>query len=46
MTNPNSFDFLVGNWTSRQRRLRTVLAGSDEWYEFTATCAAGTSSTA
>jgi hypothetical protein len=35
MTNPNSFDFLVGNWTSRQRRLRTVLAGSDDWYEFT-----------
>ena len=35
MTNANSFDFLVGTWSSRQRRLRTVLAGSDEWYEFT-----------
>lgn len=30
----NSFDFFVGTWTSRQRRLRTVLAGSDDWYEF------------
>jgi hypothetical protein len=35
MTNANNFDFLVGTWTSRQRRLRTVLAGGDEWYEFT-----------
>ncbi|GGS95325.1 hypothetical protein ACFFV7_23120 [Nonomuraea spiralis] len=31
----NNFDFFVGTWTSRQRRLRKVLAGSDEWYEFT-----------
>jgi len=30
----NDFDFLVGTWTSTQRRLRTVLSGSDEWYEF------------
>jgi hypothetical protein len=30
----NNFDFLVGNWTSKQRRLREVLAGSDDWYEF------------
>jgi hypothetical protein len=30
----NNFDFLVGNWTSKQRRLREILAGSDEWYEF------------
>ncbi|GII00089.1 hypothetical protein [Planobispora takensis] len=30
----NSFDFLVGTWTSRQRRLRRVLAGDDEWYGF------------
>lgn len=35
MTSANTFDFLVGTWTSRQRRLRAVLAGSDEWYEFT-----------
>jgi len=30
----NDFDFFVGTWTSRQRRLRRVLAGSDDWYEF------------
>jgi hypothetical protein len=30
----NNFDFLVGNWTSKQRRLREILAGSDDWYEF------------
>ncbi|MEV4517191.1 hypothetical protein AB0K00_50585 [Dactylosporangium sp. NPDC049525] len=33
----NSFDFIVGTWTSTQRRLRKVLAGSDDWYEFPAT---------
>jgi len=31
----NNFDFFVGAWTSTQRRLREVLAGSDDWYEFT-----------
>jgi hypothetical protein len=30
----NNFDFLVGMWTSTQRRLREVLNNSDEWYEF------------
>jgi hypothetical protein len=30
----NNFDFLVGTWTSTQRRLRAVLNDSDEWYEF------------
>ncbi|SCG68336.1 hypothetical protein [Micromonospora inositola] len=30
----NSFDWFVGTWTSTQRRLRTVLTGCDEWYEF------------
>ena len=30
----NSFDFLVGTWTSTQRRLREVLNNCDEWYEF------------
>jgi hypothetical protein len=30
----NTFDFLVGTWTSTQRRLRRVLDGCDEWYEF------------
>jgi hypothetical protein len=36
MTN-NNFDFFVGTWTTRQRRLRKILAGSDEWYEFSGT---------
>jgi hypothetical protein len=36
MTNTD-FDFLVGRWTSRQRRLVKALAGCDEWYEFDAT---------
>jgi hypothetical protein len=36
MTNTD-FDFLAGHWTSHQRRLVKVLAGSDEWYEFDAT---------
>src|SRR5689334_6203880 len=31
----DNFDFFVGNWTSKQRRLREMLAGSDDWYEFT-----------
>jgi hypothetical protein len=37
MTDNNNFDFLVGTWTSTQRRRREVLAGCDEWYEFPAT---------
>jgi len=30
----NNFDWFVGTWTSEQRRLREVLAGNDDWYEF------------
>ena len=30
----NNFDWFVGAWTSKQRRLREVLAGSNDWYEF------------
>ncbi|MET7338594.1 hypothetical protein [Nonomuraea sp. NPDC005650] len=30
----NTFDFFVGTWTSKQRRLREVLTGGDDWYEF------------
>jgi len=30
----NNFDFFVGTWTSRQRRLRNPLTGSTDWYEF------------
>jgi hypothetical protein len=33
----NNFDFFVGDWTSKQRRLREVLADCDEWYEFSGT---------
>jgi hypothetical protein len=29
------FDFLVGNWTVRHRRLKQRLVGSTEWEEFT-----------
>jgi hypothetical protein len=34
------FDFFVGTWNVANRRLRTRLAGSDEWDEFpgTSTC--------
>ncbi|MGW5667125.1 hypothetical protein [Micromonospora sp. NPDC003776] len=31
----NNFDFLVGTWDSKQRRLREPLSGSSDWYEFT-----------
>jgi len=34
------FDFLTGNWTVANRRLRQRLAGCDEWEEFTATSVA------
>ena len=27
----NNFDFFVGTWTSKQRRLREPLTGSDDW---------------
>jgi len=32
----HDFDFLHGSWHSRQRRLRSRLAGCDEWDEFAA----------
>jgi hypothetical protein len=31
MGSASDFDFLHGEWTTRQRRLRERLAGSDEW---------------
>jgi hypothetical protein len=31
------FDFLVGRWSVRSRRLRQPLAGRDEWLEFDGT---------
>jgi hypothetical protein len=30
----NDFDFFVGRWTVRHRRLRERLAGSTQWQEF------------
>ncbi|GAA2650499.1 hypothetical protein [Paractinoplanes durhamensis] len=30
----NDFDFLNGSWTVRNRRLRTLLEGSDDWDTF------------
>ena len=32
------FDFWVGTWRGRNRRLRERLAGCDEWDEFEGTC--------
>jgi hypothetical protein len=34
------FDFLMGAWNCRHRRLRTLLAGADDWYEFAGTSVA------
>lgn len=33
-TGARDFDFFVGNWTARHRRLKARLAGSTEWEEF------------
>lgn len=34
---PGDFDFLVGSWDVRQRRLRRWLEGCDDWDEFGST---------
>lgn len=34
----NDFDFLVGRWTIRHRRLNARLAGCDDWTEFEGSC--------
>ncbi|MEV6601904.1 hypothetical protein AB0M36_34365 [Actinoplanes sp. NPDC051346] len=36
----NDFDFLTGSWTVSNRRLKTLLAGADDWETFpgSATC--------
>lgn len=36
-TAAHDFDFLVGHWTTRQRRLKHRLQGSDDWETFDAT---------
>ena len=33
----DDFDFLMGRWNVRHRRLRTLLSGADDWYEFPGT---------
>jgi hypothetical protein len=40
VTHAHDFDFYVGTWTVRNRRLRKALAGCTEWYEFEATSTA------
>ena len=34
---PDDFDFIIGDWRVRHRRLKTRLAGCDEWIEFEGT---------
>jgi hypothetical protein len=36
----DDFDFLMGRWNVRHRRLRTLLSGADDWYEFPGTSVA------
>jgi len=36
------FDFLMGRWNVRHRRLRTLFGHADDWYEFPGTCVAQT----
>lgn len=36
----HDFDFLIGRWSVRSRRLKERLAGCDEWIEFDATLSA------
>lgn len=38
MTHLHDWDFLVGRWTVRHRRLKARLAGSTEWESFGGTC--------
>jgi hypothetical protein len=37
-TTVNDFDFLIGHWTVRHRRLKERLAGCTAWEEFPGTC--------
>ncbi|MBQ4837167.1 MULTISPECIES: DUF1579 domain-containing protein [Pseudoalteromonas] len=31
---PKDFDFIIGDWQVKHRRLKDILNGSDEWIEF------------
>lgn len=35
---PSDFDFFIGSWTVKHRRLKQRLVGSDDWQEFDGTC--------
>ena len=37
MSAAGDFDFLIGSWDIRQRRLQKLLAGCDDWDDFLAT---------
>lgn len=37
---PTDFDFFIGSWSVRHRRLKERLAGSTEWEEFGGSCVA------
>jgi hypothetical protein len=36
----DDFDFLMGRWNVRHRRLRTLLSGAGDWYDFPGNCVA------
>lgn len=38
MTNVRDWDFLIGKWDVRHRRLRARLVGNADWEEFNGTC--------
>ncbi|MBJ3785304.1 DUF1579 domain-containing protein [Devosia sediminis] len=38
MRDPHDWDWLVGRWAVRHRKLRQRLIGSTDWYEFDGTC--------
>src|SRR5579872_7220884 len=33
-SSPNDFDFLVGKWKLKHRKIKSILTGSNEWREF------------
>lgn len=37
MSSQSDFDFFIGTWNVRNRRLKNPLSGSADWYEFDAT---------
>lgn len=37
MSSQSDFDFLIGTWNVRNRRLKRPLSGSTDWYEFEST---------